>query len=102
MAAIKAAHPIDIESRAAAWADEGWNGINGGQEYWLNAGGDRDAAGSEGITASGVIAGDYGAVGSPRGGRADTNILRGQAQGAEPPEDAVVVNDDPAVRVYQV
>jgi hypothetical protein len=81
--------------------------VNGGQGYWLNAQADRDAAGSEGITAGGIMAGDYGAVGAPRFSRADTNILRGMppSSGAPPdaaPQDGIPVNDDPQVRVYKV
>jgi hypothetical protein len=96
-AALKSANPIDIETRA-----ESWSGVNGGQDYWLDAQAERDAAGSEGITAGGIMSGDYGAVGAVRGGRADTNILRGLSRFAGAPEDGRVVNDDPEVRVYEV
>jgi hypothetical protein len=101
-AALKSANPIDIETRADEWTEAGWNGINGGQDFWLDARADRDAAGSEGITAGGIMSGDYGAVGAVRGGRVDTNILRGISRFAGAPEDGRVVNDDPEVRVYEV
>ena len=102
-AALQAAHPINIEDRASEWADEGWSGVHDGQGYWLSGQG-LDAAGSGGITAGGVISGDYGSVGGLRGSsRADTDITRGM--GVPRPaanEEAVVVSEDPTVRVYQV
>jgi hypothetical protein len=106
-AALKSANPINIDKRAQVWTEQGWDGVNGGQGYWLNAQAERDAAGSEGITAGGIMAGDYGAVGAPRFSRADTNILRGMppSSGAPPdaaPQDGIPVNDDPQVRVYKV
>jgi hypothetical protein len=99
---LRSAGPIDIDTRASEWTEAGWDGVHGGQTYWLDAQADRDAAGSEGITAGGFIAGDYGAVGAPHDGRVDTNILRGFSPYAGAREDGVLVNDDPAVRVYQV
>jgi hypothetical protein len=102
IAALKSASPINIETRAEKWTDAGWSGVNEGQDYWLDAQAERDAAGSEGITAGGVMSGDYGSVGAARGGRADTNILRGISRFAGAPEDGHVVNDDPEVRVYEV
>ena len=101
-AALKSAGPIDIEARADTWQQEGWSGVNGGQDYWLDAQADRDAASSEGITAGGIISGDYGSVGAPHGARADTNILRGLSRFGGAPADGVPVNDDPAVRIYRV
>jgi hypothetical protein len=101
-AALKSAGPLNIESHAEAWTEEGWDGVNGGQEYWLGAQGQQDAASSGGITAGGIISGDYGSVGRLRGGNADTNILRGISRFAGREEDGVPVNDDPAVRVYKV
>ena len=102
IAALKSANPINIESRAQVWTEQGWDGVNGGQGYWLEAQADRDAAGSEGMTAGGIMAGDYGAVGAPRGSRTDTNILRGLPRFAGAAQDGVPVNDDPEVRVYKV
>jgi hypothetical protein len=99
---LRAAGPIDIDSRANEWTEAGWNGVNGGQDYWLDAQAERDAAGSEGITGGGFMSGDYGSVGAPHDGRADTNILRGFSPYAGAREDGVVLNDDPAVRIYQV
>lgn len=100
--ALRTAHPIDIEQRAAVWEGEGWSGVNGGQDFWLAGQAERDAAGSAGITGSGVLSGDYGAVGGLHGGaRADTDITRGM-RFAGASEDGALVNDDPAVRVYQV
>jgi hypothetical protein len=99
-AALKASHPINIEDRAEAWSEDGWEGVYEGQDEWLDAQPDRDAAGSEGITAGGIIAGDYGAVGAPHGARVDLDITRGQFRG--PPREAKVLSDDPAVRVYKV
>ena len=102
VAALRAAQPIDVDKRADAWTDDGWDGVNGGQDYWLDAQAERDAARSEGITAGGIISGDYGSVGAPIGGRSDTNILRGLSRFAGVREDGVPVNDDSAVRVYRV
>ena len=103
-AALQACHPINIENRASEWAGEGWSGVHDGQGYWLSAQSLRDAASSGGITAGGIMSGDYGSVGGLRGGsRADTDITRGM--GVPRPvetDEAVVVNDDPTVRVYQV
>ena len=101
-AALAAAHPINIETRASVWADEGWSGVHAGQEYWLTAQGIRDAASSGGITSGGLISGDYGSVGGLRGAaRADTDITRGIGV-PRPMEEAVVLSEDPTVRVYQV
>jgi hypothetical protein len=103
-AALAAAHPINIESRASEWVDDGWDGVHDGQSYWLSAQDLPDAAGSGGITAGGIISGDYGSVGGLHGGgRVDTDITRGMGV-TRPMEsgEAVVVNDDPTVRVYQV
>ncbi len=103
-AALTASHPINIENRASEWVDEGWSGVHDGQGYWLSARGLGDAASSGGITAGGIMSGDYGSVGGLHGGgRADTDITRGM--GVPRPvesQEAVVVNDDPMVRVYQV
>jgi hypothetical protein len=99
---LRSSGPVDIDTRANEWTKAGWNGVNGGQDYWLDAQADRDAAGSEGITGSGFMSGDYGAVGAPHDGRVDTNILRGFSPYAGRREDGVLLNDDPSVRIYQV
>ena len=103
-AALTASRPINIESRASAWEDEGWDGVHGGQSYWLSAQSVRDAASSGGITAGGIMSGDYGSVGGLHGaGRANTDITRGMgAPRQAESEEAVVVNNDPMVRVYQI
>ncbi len=103
-AALQAAHPINIENRASEWVDEGWDGVHAGQGYWLSARGLGDAAGSGGITAGGIMSGDYGSVGGLHGGgRANTDITRGiGVPRAAESEEAVLVNDDPTVRVYQI
>lgn len=102
VSALKSAQPVDMAQRADRWQAEGWSGIHEGQRYWLDANPDSGAAASEGITASGAFIGDYGAVGQLHGGtRADTDITRGlPARGAG--TEAVLVNDDPAVRVFQI
>jgi len=103
-AALQSAHPINIEERANTWEQEGWSGVHEGQHFWLSAQEIRDAASSGGITAGGVISGDYGSVGGLHGGaRADTDITRGMGlpQPVES-EEAVVVSEAPTVRVYQV
>jgi hypothetical protein len=99
---LRSAGPIDIDARASEWTEAGWDGVHGGQNYWLDGQAERDAAGSEGITSSGFMSGDYGSVGAPHDGRVDTNILRGFSPYAGAREDGVLLNDDPSVRIYQV
>ncbi len=103
-AALQASHPINIEERANTWEQEGWSGVHDGQRYWLGAQGISDAAGSGGITAGGIMSGDYGSVGGLHGGaRADTDITRGMGMPTPAEsEEAVVVSEAPTVRVYQV
>jgi hypothetical protein len=100
-AALRAAHPINIETRAQAWEDAGWDGVHEGEEAW-EAEDQRAAAGSEGITASGIMSGDYGSVGAPHGGKISLDITRGRFRHAGTPTEGELVNDDPAVRVYKV
>ena len=76
-AALQTAHPINIEDRATEWVDDGWNGVHDGQGYWLSAQGIGDAASSGGITAGGLMSGDYGSVAGCAGGRGRIRILPG-------------------------
>jgi hypothetical protein len=99
---LRSAGPVDIDARAGEWTKAGWDGTNGGQDYWLDAQAERDAAGSEGITGGGFMSGDYGSVGAPHDGRVDTNILRGFSPYAGKRDDGVLLNEDPSVRIYQV
>ncbi len=100
-AALQAAHPINIESRAQAWADEGWDGVHEGQDEWRDSR-NSGAAGSEGITAGGIISGDYGSVGAPHEGRVDLDITRRRFRYLGSPNEGEVLNTDPTVRVYKV
>lgn len=77
LAALHAAGPLNLEEHAEALREEGWDGTYEGQDEWLEEQGP-EAAGSEGITAGGVITGDYGSVGRAIGGNVDTDILRGK------------------------
>lgn len=79
VAALSGCNPVNLEDHAADWRAEGWSGTNDDEQEYIEASDEeREAARSEGITASGIIAGDYGTVGSPIGGsRADTDILHG-------------------------
>jgi hypothetical protein len=99
-AALQASHPINIETRAQAWEDAGWDGVHEGEEAW-EISDDKAAAGSEGITASGIMSGDYGAVGAPRDGKVSLDITRGRFRTPAAPADGELVNDDPKVRVYK-
>jgi hypothetical protein len=101
-AALAAAHPINIDSRAQAWCDDGWDGVHEGQDEWEDSAADRDAASSEGITAGGIMSGDYGAVGAPRDSRVDLNITRRRFRFSGAPSEGELQNDDPTVRVYKV
>jgi hypothetical protein len=77
VATLEAAHPLDIEDRAAHWRSGGWEGTNAGHAEWLEAAEeDAEAPGNAGVLSSHFITGDYGAVGAPLGrATADTNIL---------------------------
>jgi hypothetical protein len=101
LAALEAAHPIDIEQRTQDWRDEGWNGAY--DEAALSP--EEDFEGSEGsegeLRHSDLVTGDYGSVGAPLGGRIDTNILRGKTLGGGD-RTAVRTEDGDRVRVYAV
>jgi hypothetical protein len=101
LAALEAAHPLDIEQRAQDWRDAGWSGEY--EEAGLAPEEDYEgAAGSEGEQrGSDVITGDYGSVGRPLGGRLDLNILRGKTLGGGD-RSAVRTEDGDRVRVYTV
>ncbi len=78
VATLAAAHPLDVEDRAAGWIDAGWSGTHASQAAWLDASDEeREAPGNAGIRSGGYVTGDYGAVGAPLGGDvADTDIER--------------------------
>ena len=78
VAALEAAHPLDIEEHVAGWCEEGWSGTHPGQAEWLESSeGDAEAPGNAGVMSGRAISGDYGAVGAPLGSRVDTDILHG-------------------------
>ncbi len=103
LAALEAAHPIDIESRTEAWRDDGWNGAYDAEGIALAANSEfRGAESSEGdLRRNAVLTGDYGSVGSPIGAAIDTNILRGKTIGGGD-RTAVRTEDGDRVRVYSV
>jgi hypothetical protein len=101
--ALQAAGPIDIDQHIDTWRAEGWNGIYPGADDWYDVtGADRAAAGSEGIVAGGLLAGDYGAVGGMIGGGADTDILRGKSFLGGHGRTAVPVEGGENVQVFEV
>ncbi len=103
LAALEAAHPVDIEAKTQAWRDEGWNGQYDAEGIALRmASGSPGAEGSEGeLRRNEVMTGDYGSVGSPLGAGIDTNILRGKSIGGGD-RTAVRTDDGDRVRVYNV
>jgi hypothetical protein len=101
--ALQAAGPIDIDAHIDTWRDEGWDGLYPGAIEWYEAtGGDRAAAGSEGIVAGGLLVGDYGAVGGMIGGGVDTNILHGKSFLHGPNRTSVPVEGGDNVQVFEV
>ncbi len=103
LAALEAAHPIDIESRTEAWRDAGWNGIYDADAIAISANpGFQGAESSEGdLRRNEVLTGDYGSVGAPLGGSINTNIMRGKSIGGGD-RTAVRTEDGDRVRVYSV
>jgi hypothetical protein len=81
VAALQAAHPLDVEAHVATWCEGGWSGTHVGQAEWLEASeDDREAPGNAGVMSGHAISGDYGAVGAPLGGTVDTDILHGSGR----------------------
>jgi hypothetical protein len=103
LAALEAAHPVDIETRTQEWRDDGWNGIYDADAIALAANPSfRGAESSEGdISPNDVLTGDYGSVGAPFDARIDTSILRGKTIGGGD-HTAVRTDDGDLVRVYSV
>jgi hypothetical protein len=78
VAALTAAHPLDVEAHANAWCEGGWSGVHAGQAEWLEGPEeDAEAPGNAGVMSGRVISGDYGAVGAPLDAAVDTDILHG-------------------------
>ncbi|MEJ0046856.1 MAG: hypothetical protein WDN04_12635 [Rhodospirillales bacterium] len=78
VAALEAAHPLDVQAHVATWCEGGWSGVNAGHAEWLEASeDDAEAPGNAGILSGRAITGDYGAVGAHGGDRVDTDILHG-------------------------
>jgi hypothetical protein len=78
VAALEAAHPLDVEAHVASWCEGGWSGTHPGQAEWLEASDESaEAPGNAGIMSGRAISGDYGAVGAPLGKAVDTDILHG-------------------------
>jgi hypothetical protein len=103
LAALEAAHPVDIESRTQEWRDDGWNGVFDADGVALSANPRfRGAEGSEGdLSRNEVLTGDYGSVGAPLGAAINTDILRGKTLGGGD-RTAVRTDDGDKVRVYAV
>ena len=101
LAALEAAHPVDIEQRTQDWRDDGWNGVYDAEGLSRDVGFD-GAESSEGeLRPADLITGDYGSVGAPLGGRINTNILRGKSfTGGD--RTSVRTEDGDRVRVYAV
>lgn len=103
LAALEAAHPLNVDSRAQTWRDEGWDGVFGESPEGL--GEDGDFVGSEGsegeLRRSDLMTGDYGSVGAPLGGHVDISILRGKSF-ADGNSSAVRTDEGDRVRVYDV
>jgi hypothetical protein len=101
--AMQAAGPLNVADQTETWRREGWSGTHPGQDAWLASGdtGGRQAAGSEGIVAGNLMAGDYGAVGGMIGGRPDTNILRG-TEHLQGDRNAVRLDDYEDLHIYEI
>jgi len=81
VAALEAAHPLDVEAHVANWCEGGWTGTHAGHAEWLEAAEeDAEAPGNAGILSGRMITGDYGAVGARSGEREDTDILHGSGR----------------------
>jgi hypothetical protein len=78
MATLDSASPISVEAHDDGWVSNGWSDAAVTERELAAAHRDRDAAGSEGITGGGFVAGDYGSVGAVHGAAVDTDILRGK------------------------
>jgi hypothetical protein len=102
VAAVQSAHPLNVDAHAEGWREEGWSGVYDGEDEFLASSPmGREAAGSEGIVDSGLLVGDYGAVGGMIGGRANTDILRGKSF-LRGPAKAEPVDSPENVQVYAV
>ena len=81
VAALTAAHPLDVEAHVATWCEGGWSGAHVGQAEWLEGPEDEPEAPGNAVVMSGrAISGDYGAVGAPLGRSVDTDILHGSGR----------------------
>ena len=81
VAALEAAHPLDVEAHVANWCEGGWSGTHAGQAEWLEAPEEEaEAPGNAGVMSGRAISGDYGAVGAPMRTAVDTDILHGSGR----------------------
>jgi hypothetical protein len=80
MRTLESADPINVEAHDEGWVSNGWTDAAATERALSAAHHGRDAAGSEGITTSGLFSGDYGAVGAVQGATVDTDILRGRVR----------------------
>jgi hypothetical protein len=81
VAALDAAHPLDVEAHVTSWCEGGWSGTHAGHAEWLEcAEEEAEAPGNAGILSGRAITGDYGAVGARAGDRVDTDILHGSGR----------------------
>ena len=102
LAAVEAAHPIDIDGRAQAWRDEGWDGTSAAAPDDFVNDDFLGSASSEGeLRRSDLVTGDYGSVGAPLGAGVDISILHGKTFGGGD-RSAVRTGEGDNARVYTV